>query len=217
MVRARKEWSTESYEVQYTPSAPMRVAAAARACGLLAAAAVAAAEVADPATLHPAFAPLARLLPPKPEDAATWSPSHCLAFVGLVTATFEALSHVVPVVFGSVRGRIEARGRHLDVLTPKDAFFLLINRAASVPFTYHFLRSLYLLPVVQWCVDAQTAVAGSGPHSPSAPGAARAPRWAAPRWRCRCCSWCTTCSIRSSTASCTCRGARAPGGLLRPG
>jgi len=133
------------------------VSAASRALGLLAAAAAAAAEIADPSALHPAFAPLARLLPPKPEDASTWSASHGLAFVGLVTATFEALSHVVPLVFGSVRGRIEARGRHLDVLTPKDALFLLFNRAASVPFTYHFLRALYTAPVVQWCVPVVCA------------------------------------------------------------
>ncbi len=74
-----------------------------------------------------------------------------IAFVALVLAATEALSRVIPWVGSSlVRGRVEARGRHLDALTSRDFLFVLINRAATVPFAYHLRQVLSVSPDVRW-------------------------------------------------------------------
>jgi len=74
-----------------------------------------------------------------------------IAFVVLVLAATEALSRVIPLVGGSlVRGRVQARGKHLDVLTFRDFLFVLINRFATVPFAYHLRQTLSVSPDVRW-------------------------------------------------------------------
>jgi hypothetical protein len=90
-------------------------------------------------------------------EASTWGLPHAAAFVGAVTVTFELLSHAVPALFAPMPGRIEARGKHHDTLDARDYTFLAINRAASVPFTYHFLKAAWLLPCVKWCACAAPA------------------------------------------------------------
>jgi hypothetical protein len=84
-------------------------------------------------------------------EASTWSLWHAAAFAATVVLIFEALSRAVPAAFAAA-GRIPARGAHHDNLDSRDQLFLSINRACSVPFTYHYLKAAWLLPTVPWCV-----------------------------------------------------------------
>jgi hypothetical protein len=73
--------------------------------------------------------------------------------------------------------RIPTRGRHHDVLDSRDWLYLAINRAASVPFTYHYLRAAWVLPSVKWCAAplraAPRACAAPARGGGAAPRAAR--------------------------------------------
>jgi hypothetical protein len=98
---------------------------------------------------------LAELLSPPgfvPHEASTWSAAHGVMFASAVCFTFEALTHIVPAVFGPLTAdRIPARGKHHDVLDRQDLVYLTINRAMSVPFTYHYLRTAWVAPFMRWC------------------------------------------------------------------
>jgi hypothetical protein len=85
-----------------------------------------------------------------PTEAATWSAAHAACFLGAVGGAFEFLSHAVPRAFAGA-ARIAPRGAHHDTLDGRDRLFLAINRAASVPFTYHYLKAAWLLPCMKWC------------------------------------------------------------------
>ena len=103
---------------------------------------------------------LSRLVAPPgfvPEDVATWGPLHGVAFALAVVFTFEALTHIVPAVFSPLtRDRIPARGKHHDVLDRTDLVYLAINRALSIPFTYHYLRTAWVAPFMRWCAPLAT-------------------------------------------------------------
>lgn len=62
-------------------------------------------------------------------DAGSWSPQQAVVFVVGVACAFEFLGRVVPLLFGHA-GKIEARGKHHDVLDWKD---LVGNKNVSQP------------------------------------------------------------------------------------
>ena len=111
---------------------------------------------------------LSRLVAPPgvvPHEASTWGVPQGVAFALAVVFTFEALTHIVPAVFSPLtRDRIPARGKHHDVLDRTDLVYLAINRALSIPFTYHYLRTAWVAPFMRWC----------------APLAPRTPPWDSP-------------------------------------
>jgi sterol desaturase/sphingolipid hydroxylase (fatty acid hydroxylase superfamily) len=84
-------------------------------------------------------------------NAESWMWYHYILWVVAIVALFELFASLINLVAGSFRWNLLiARGKPLDVLTPKDIGFIYFNRVATSLFTYHLLRFSWLYGGVEW-------------------------------------------------------------------
>jgi sterol desaturase/sphingolipid hydroxylase (fatty acid hydroxylase superfamily) len=80
-------------------------------------------------------------------------------FIGLfcvaILLGLEALSHFVPIAFGTKK-LIPVRGKHLDSLDFKDNAFIWINKFLTLVFVYHVIVVVYHCPTVKWSLEEAT-------------------------------------------------------------
>ena len=88
-------------------------------------------------------------------NADTWPTWLFPVFGGVIFAGLEILAIIVPALFYSWE-HIPIRGKHLDVLSSTDKFYVFLNKVFTCMFVYHFIKYTTKSATIEWDINKMT-------------------------------------------------------------
>lgn len=88
-------------------------------------------------------------------DYRTWEAWHFVAWTLVILTGMHILTVLIPALFEGRTGKIEVRGKHLDVLEPIDQACILFNKLMTAVFVYHCIHVTCRLDTVEWRFDRE--------------------------------------------------------------